>query len=31
MALDTGLELSTQTVTKLPICDVIIERAEELA
>ena len=31
MALDTGFELSTQTVTKLPISDVVIERVEELA
>ena len=31
MALDTGLELSTQTVTKLPIGDVVIKRVEELA
>ena len=31
MALDTGLELSTQTVTKLPISDVVIKRVEELA
>ena len=31
MALDTGLELSTQTVTKLPISDLVIKRVEELA
>ena len=31
MALETGLELSTQTVTKLPISDVVIKRVEELA
>ena len=31
MALDTGFELSTQTVTKLPISDVVIKRVEELA
>ena len=31
MALDTGFEVSTQTVTKLPISDVVIKRVEELA
>ena len=31
MALDTGLELSTQTITKLPISDLVIKRVEELA
>ena len=31
MALDTGYELSTQKVTKLPISDVLIKRVEELA
>ena len=31
MALDTGFELSTQKVTKLPLSDVVIKRVEELA
>ena len=31
MVLDTGLEISTKTVTKLPIIDVVIKRVEELA
>ena len=31
MALDTGLELSAQKVTKLPISDVVIKTVEELA
>ena len=31
MALDTGYELSTQKVTKLPISDVVIKRVEEIA
>ena len=31
MALDTGLEISTQTVTKLPKSDLVIKRFEELA
>ena len=30
MALDTGFELSTQKVTKLPLSDVVIKRVEEL-
>ena len=31
MALDTGFELSTQKVTKLPLSEVVIKRNEELA
>ena len=31
MALDTGYELSTQKVTKLPLNEVVIKRVEELA
>ena len=31
MALDTGFELSTQKVTKLPLSDVVIKRVGELA